>query len=96
MITVTERAADALEELLTVNHAPPGHGVKLVPGDAGSVGLTIDAPSDGDEVVNRGDDPLLIVDRQIVVPLDGSRIDCETAVVDGQPQPEFKLEPPER
>jgi Fe-S cluster assembly iron-binding protein IscA len=94
MITLTERAATELEELLTTNNAPPGQGLKLVPGRTGQVGMIIGAPSEGDEVVRRGDEPLLIVDSSIAGALDGAKIDCETAVVDGQPKAEFRLEPP--
>ena len=93
MITVTERAADALEELLAVSNAPAGQGVKLVPTGTGSVGMTIDAPSEGDEVVQRGEVPLLIVDGRIASALDGAQIDCDTSVVDGQPRTEFTLQP---
>lgn len=95
MITVTERAADALEQLLAVSNAPAGQGVKLVPTGTGSVGMTIDAPSEGDQVVHRGDDPLLIVDGRIAEALDGAQIDCDTTVVDGQPRTEFTLQPAE-
>ncbi len=31
MITVTERAATELQELLATSNAPPGQGIKLVP-----------------------------------------------------------------
>jgi Fe-S cluster assembly iron-binding protein IscA len=92
MITVTERAATALEELLSSSNAQPGQGVKLIPSDGGQVGMTIDAPSEGDEVVSRGDAPLLIVDSDIADALDGARIDCDTSMVDGQQKLEFKLE----
>jgi len=94
MITVTERAATELEELLTTNDAPPGQGVKLVPSGPGSIGMTIAAPSEGDEVIRRGEEPLLIVDSRVVKTLDGAEIDCDSSVVDGQPRAEFKLRPP--
>jgi Fe-S cluster assembly iron-binding protein IscA len=93
MITITERAATALEELLSSSNAQSGQAVKLVPSDDGQVGMTIDAPSEGDEVISRGDAPLLIVDGDIADALDGARIDCDTSTVDGQQKLEFKLEP---
>jgi Fe-S cluster assembly iron-binding protein IscA len=94
MITVTERAATELEELLVSSNAPPGQGVKLVPSGTGSVGMTITAPSEGGEVIRRGEQPLLIVDGSLVGALDGSEIDCNTALIDGQPKTEFHLRPP--
>ena len=96
MITVTERAASELEKLLTTNDARPEQGVKLVPSGAGSIGMSIAVPSEGDEVIRRGEQPLLIVDIRIAEPLDGAQIDCDSAVVDGQPRAAFKLRPPRR
>jgi Fe-S cluster assembly iron-binding protein IscA len=94
MITVTERAATELEELLTTEDAPPGQGVKLVPSGTGTIGMTIAAPSEGDEVIRRGEEPLLIVDSRVAEALDGAEVDCDRSVVDGQPRAEFKLRPP--
>ena len=94
MITVTERAATELEELLMTSSAQPGQGVKLVPRGTGAVGMTISAPSEGDEVIRRGEQALLIVDSSIARTLDGSEIDCDTSLVDGQPRTEFHLRPP--
>jgi Fe-S cluster assembly iron-binding protein IscA len=93
MITVTERAAAGLQELLTTNHAQPGQGVKLVRDAAGNIGLTIAAPNEGDEVIRRDEQPLLIVDGRIAGALDGAQIDCDTTMVEGQPTTEFRLEP---
>jgi hypothetical protein len=56
--------------------------------------MTISVPSEGDEVIRRGEQPLLIVDRSLAGALDGSEIDCDTTVVDGQPKVEFHLRPP--
>lgn len=91
MITVTERAANELQELLTNNNAEPGQGVKLVPSGENRFGMSIGTPAEDDEVIRRGDEPLLIVDSRIAAALDGSEIDCETATVDGQRRTEFKL-----
>jgi Fe-S cluster assembly iron-binding protein IscA len=92
MITITDRAAAALQDLLVTNNAPPGFGVKLAPGNtADAIGMMIGEPNEGDDVIRRGDDPLLIVDGRIVDELDGAEIDCETHVVDGEPRPDFTL-----
>ena len=34
------------------------------------------------------------VDSRVAETLDGAEIDCDSSVVDGQPQAEFKLRPP--
>jgi Fe-S cluster assembly iron-binding protein IscA len=93
MITVTERAASALEALLADSDAQPGQGVKLIPSGEDTIGMVIEGPSEGDEVVRRGDAPLLIVDRSISGPLDGSQIDCE-GDIDGRTQTRFTLQRP--
>lgn len=94
MLSVTERAAVALEELRRVNNAVPGEGVKLVPSGPGSVGMTIEAPGEGDEVIGSGEEPLLIVDSRIAGDLDGSEVDYDTRVVEGQSTSRFILLPP--
>jgi Fe-S cluster assembly iron-binding protein IscA len=91
MITVTERAASALEALLAGEAAAPGEGVKLVPNGADEIGMSIAAPSDGDEVIRRADEPLLIVDRALARPLDGAEFDCVDAPVNGQTPTRFTL-----
>ena len=59
MITVTERAAARLQEVLATRDVPEGLGVKLAPQGPRSVGLTLAAPAAGDEVVRYQDAPVL-------------------------------------
>jgi Fe-S cluster assembly iron-binding protein IscA len=92
MITVTERAAAGLEEMLRVNNAEPGQGVKLVPTGVGSIGMTIDTPAEGDEVIPTGAEATLIVDSRVAEDLDGV-IDCDVQVIEGEAQTTFKLRP---
>jgi Fe-S cluster assembly iron-binding protein IscA len=95
MLTVTERAATALETLLTQNDAEPGQGVKLIPKGTDDIAMTIEAPSVGDEVIRRADAPLLIVDSALTRPLDGAELDCDDAAIDGQSAaPRFALRRP--
>jgi Fe-S cluster assembly iron-binding protein IscA len=94
MITVTERAAARLQEVLAEQHAPPGQGVKLVPQGPGSVGLIIAAPGEGDEVVRYEDAPVLLVDGQLTDSLAGAELDCREAVVAGQARTEYTLRRP--
>lgn len=90
MITLTERAALALDELALKSELPPGVGLKLAAA-GNEIGLTVGPAEQGDQVVHRGDETLLIVDRAIAaatsaVPI---AIDCEIEVVDGQAKTEF-------
>lgn len=90
MITLTERAASALEALLAESNAEAGQGVKLFPKGGDEIGMTIDAPGDGDEVIRRADAPLLIVDQALTRPLDGAQFDCEDPL-NGQAPTRFAL-----
>lgn len=90
MITVTERAASALEALLVESNAEAGQGVKLVPKGTDEIGMSIEAPNEGDEVIRRADGPLLIVDRTLTNPLDGAQFDCEESR-DGETPTRFAL-----
>jgi Fe-S cluster assembly iron-binding protein IscA len=94
MITVTERAAARLQELQSTRDVPPGQGVKFVPRGPGSVGLTIGAPEAGDAVVRYAEAPVLIVDGRLTAALEGAELDCEEAVVAGQPRPEYTIRRP--
>ena len=94
MITVTERAAVHLQEVLAARDVPPGHRVKLVPQGPGSVGLTIAAPEAGDAVIQYEDAPVLIVDGQLTAALAGTEIDCEESVVAGQARTEYTIRRP--
>jgi Fe-S cluster assembly iron-binding protein IscA len=94
MITVTERAAARLEDMLKVNNAAPGEGVKLVPGGTDVIDMTIDTPSAGDEVIPTGAAATLIVDSRIVGALDGV-LDCGIQVVEGEPRAKLEFVPAE-
>lgn len=95
MITITERAANELQGLLDTQGAQPGQGVKLVPDQASGIGMTIAAPTEGDVVVPRGEDPLLIVDPRITPLIEGAVLDVEAAADADGKGPRFKLRRPE-
>jgi hypothetical protein len=71
MIQVTETATTELKNVRVSNRVPGDRGLKLVPGERGSLSLTIDRPQLGDDVLEDGDSPLLIVDSSIARRLDG-------------------------
>jgi Fe-S cluster assembly iron-binding protein IscA len=93
MITVTERAAVELQEVLKSQNASEGEGVKLVPGGDGRVQMTIAPPGTGDEVTQRDGQPLLIVDASLAGALDGTEVDFETEGGNGVSPPGFTLRP---
>ncbi len=92
MITLSERAALALDELLLKSEPPAGQGIKLVV-SGNQIGLTVAPVNQGDQVLQRGDETLLIIDRDIAEAVNGVpiTIDCEIEVVDGQAKTEFRF-----
>jgi Fe-S cluster assembly iron-binding protein IscA len=94
MVRVTNQAATALEELLADNAAPPDAGVRLTPGAGGNLGMTIDSPHDGDEVINRDESPLLIVDGGVAPGLTDMVVDFRDAADDHQNPGGFVLRTP--
>ena len=93
MVFLTDRAADRLEEMLDANHAGPAEGVRVVPIAPGRIGLIVDVPHEGDEVIERDEQPLLIVDSTLVEVLQAAEIDSTTVVVAGEPYTEFTVRP---
>jgi Fe-S cluster assembly iron-binding protein IscA len=93
MIRVTERAASALQELLETNAAPPDSGVRIARTDNGGLGMIVDSPHAGDEVVLRGEDatPVLIIDSAVSEDLRGMVVDFESAEDDHQTAGGFVL-----
>ena len=77
MVQVTERAAGALETLLTDGDAPHEAGVRIV-ADAESYSMTVDTVRDGDEVVQRHERPVLLADGEVAQALTGHTIDFQT------------------
>ena len=95
MVTVTERAAVELQEVLKNQNAAEGEGVKLVPDGDGRVQMTIAEPDAGDQVTRLGGQPLLIVDAALADALEGTEIDFGTEAANGASPPGFTLRPAE-
>ena len=95
MVTVTERAATEIQELLKNQHASEGEGVKLVPGEDGRVQMTIAEPNAGDQVTQRDGHPLLIVDAALADMLEGTEVDFATEGANGTSPSGFTLRPAE-
>jgi len=84
MVRVTERAATALQDMLTDRNAPPEVGVRLVPNGKGGLGMTVDAPLPGDEIIERDQTPVLIVDGAIKDRMAEMVVDYQSAEDDTQ------------
>jgi Fe-S cluster assembly iron-binding protein IscA len=95
MVTVTERAATELQEVLKNQNASDSEGVKLMPGDDGRIQMTIGQPEAGDQVMQRDGHPLLIVDSAIVDTLDGTEVDFQSGDQNGTGSGAFTLRPTE-
>jgi Fe-S cluster assembly iron-binding protein IscA len=78
MVRVTDEAAVALKELLVDNDAPPDAGVRITPTAEGQVGMVIDSPREGDEVIRRDETPVLIVGDDIAPRMTDMVVDFET------------------
>jgi hypothetical protein len=89
---MTERAADALMEMLTADQAPSDQGVKLVPDSSGGLAMTIAPPGKGDEVVRQGERPLLIIDAEMIGRVDGALLDFTRGT--DHLEPRFELREP--
>jgi Fe-S cluster assembly iron-binding protein IscA len=96
MVRVTEQATTALRELLTANHAPPEDGVRLTPNGEGSLGMVVDAPHAGDEVIRHNETPVLIVDAAVAGQLTEMVVDYESVEDDHQTPGGFVLRPNEK
>jgi len=91
MVSVTAQAANALEAVLSENAAPPEAGVRLTPNPAGNLGVMIEVPHDGDEVITRDDTPLLIVDGAVTAGLTDMVLDYHDGADDHQTPTGFVL-----
>jgi Fe-S cluster assembly iron-binding protein IscA len=93
MVRVTAQAAEALQELLADNAAPPDAGIRLTPSAGGSLGMEIESPHDGDEVISRDETPLLIVDGAVAPGLQDMVVDYSDGADDHQSPGGFLLRP---
>ena len=93
MVRVTDQAANAMQELLADNAAPPEAGIRLSPSTGGNLGMGIDTPHDGDEVITRDEAPLLIVDADVAPGMTDMVVDFRDTSENGQTPGGFLLRP---
>ena len=77
MIEVSERALDELEAIREASNPQPGQGITLVVDDSGDLGLALAWPQEDDQVVERDGQPVIIIPKVLMDPLDGVIIDYQ-------------------
>jgi hypothetical protein len=91
MLTLTERAATELRELLEANDASREQGIKLCPDGRGGVQVTVGTPDADDEVLRDDGRPLLIIDTVLSGLVDGATLDTEPVETDGNAAVRLRL-----
>jgi Fe-S cluster assembly iron-binding protein IscA len=77
-VTVTERATDELRNMLAEASTKEGQVLRLVAQPEGrGFALGTDQVEDGDQVVEEGGEPVLVVSEDLSEALDGAVIDVE-------------------
>ena len=77
MFEVTEAARRALKESLAEHAEHPAQVMRLGANARGAVGLTLDLPRPGDEIVEYGGVPVLLVGPELSGSLRGGTIDLK-------------------
>lgn len=74
-ITVTMEAAEALKHLLDDAAVAPEQTLRLVTDPSGDLGLDLDTIREGDQVVEDGGQPVLVIADEVAVAITGATID---------------------
>lgn len=77
MITVTERAKEKLESMLTSRVDNSQAALRLIATHEGEYGLHVDVENPGDKVVNYKGRKLLVIDGKLADNLEGTTLDTE-------------------
>lgn len=75
MLSVTEKAVDALAQSLDESEAKDGQSLRLSRSPRGEYGLAIDQERGGDQVVRQQKRPILLIDQEVSNRLDGAVLD---------------------
>jgi Fe-S cluster assembly iron-binding protein IscA len=75
MLQVTERALEAIAQSLDVNAAEQEQALRLALTETGQLGLALDNPREGDEVVTKGERPVLLLEPEVSEQVDGAGLD---------------------
>jgi Fe-S cluster assembly iron-binding protein IscA len=77
MITVTERAKEKLESMLTSKVDNSQAALRLIATHEGEYGLHVDIENPGDKVVKYNGRKLLVIDGKLADNLEGTTLDAE-------------------
>jgi Fe-S cluster assembly iron-binding protein IscA len=77
MISITERAKQALKKLLSANVDWPGARLRLIDRGQGILGLGVDIEVSGDKIVEYEGTKVLIVEPELASRLNGVTIDVD-------------------
>jgi Fe-S cluster assembly iron-binding protein IscA len=75
MLKVTGRALEAIASALDANQVQAEQALRLARNDEGGFGLAVDEQREGDEVVAHGERPVLFIEPDVSVQLDGVTLD---------------------
>lgn len=75
MLNVTDAALQALVMTLDANEIPEDKGLRLGRSPYGDLGLEVDEPRDGDQVVMQGERAVLFLDSEVAAVLAGATLD---------------------
>jgi Fe-S cluster assembly iron-binding protein IscA len=75
MLTVTERTAQELKDILDAHATKPEEAIRLMAGPEG-FSLRLDTEMEGDEVVESEGTKVLLVDAQLSQIVAGATLDC--------------------
>jgi Fe-S cluster assembly iron-binding protein IscA len=88
MILITERASQAIQRVRHERQVPEQKAVRLPKDDSGMLRLTLDRPHTEDLIVRDGDEPLLMVDANLVDQVDDAVLDYQDS---NRREPQFTL-----
>jgi len=77
VLTVTERAAQELKQVLDSAPHEEGQCLRLITDAQGAFRLTLDHEREGDQVVRLGEEAVLLIDPVLSAGLDGVTLDTE-------------------
>lgn len=78
-VTVTERAADELRNVIAKSASAPGQLLRLVATPEGGLALGVDRQREGDEVIESQGADVLLVASNLLESLGDITIDCREA-----------------
>jgi len=76
MLTVTAQAAAELKTIAQAEATNPEEALRLIPTGEGELALVVDAPGEGDQVVEHEGVNVLLIGPELIDAVDGLVLDC--------------------